>query len=339
MTFKPLKISKNKIALKPIIQGGMAVKVSTAQLAAAVANCGGVGLIAASGLTESELRSEIRLAKKMQLNKSGLIGINIMFAASDFSRVIEIAIDENIDLIVFGAGFSRDIFEIGKSSGIPIVPIVSSKKLAVIAKKKGATAIIVESGEAGGHLGTCHPIKQLIPEIRQALNEISSEEEEEVSLIAAGGITSGSDMIDIFNLGATGVQMATRFILSDECTVDDNFKKLYVNSSEKDLILITSPVGLQARAISTEFSRSIVDETVQKPKRCVKCLKHCSHSFCIIESLRLARDGNMENGLFFAGENLNKYNDILPVNEIFNNLEREANEYQKKLKETNFVNI
>ncbi|MEI7474327.1 MAG: nitronate monooxygenase [bacterium] len=339
MTFKPLKISEHKIALKPIIQGGMAIRVSTAPLAAAVANCGGVGLIAASGMAEAEIRAEIRLARSLQQNKTGLIGVNIMFAASEFSKLVEIVIDEGIDLIVFGAGFSRDVFELGKNSGVPIVPIVSSAKLAVIAKKKGATAIIVESGEAGGHLGTCNTIRNLIPEVRQALSQISNGDDEEVSLIAAGGVTSGSDIVDVMNLGANGVQMATRFVLSEECTVDDKFKKLYMETTEDELILITSPVGLQARAISTPFSRSVVDETVDKPKKCTKCLKHCSHSFCIINSLDSARKGDMEKGLFFAGENLGKYKDILPVKTIFNNLEEEAKAYKSSLKEATLANI
>lgn len=338
MTFEPLKISENKIAQKPIIQGGMAIRISMAPLAAAVANCGGIGLIAASGLPEPELRNEIRLARKLQTNKNGLIGVNIMFAATEFRNLVDISIDEKVDLIVFGAGFSRDIFDIGKESGIPIVPIVSSAKLAILAKKKGATAIIVESGEAGGHLGTCSSIKTLIPEIRKALDEVQSPTGR-TSLIAAGGITCGEDIIDVMNLGADGVQMATRFVLSKECTVDDNFKKLYKNSSEEDLVLIQSPVGLTARALNTKLSRSIIDNTVEKPKKCDKCLKHCSHSFCIINALDSARKGDMEKGLFFAGENIAKYNEILSVEEIFNNLERDAKIYKEKSVKNTFVEI
>ena len=170
MVFAPLKFNNNLIAQKPIIQGGMAIRVSRAPLAAAVANCGGVGVIAASGLPETELREQIKLARSLQTNKSGLIAVNIMFAATEFRKLIEISVDAGIDLIISGAGFSRDLFSIGKEAGVQVVPIVSSDKLARISKKLGASVIIVESGEAGGHLGTDEPIRKLIPEIRQVLD-------------------------------------------------------------------------------------------------------------------------------------------------------------------------
>ena len=150
MKLPELKIG-NKIAKVPIVQGGMAIRLSTARLAAAVANEGGIGLIAASGMSHPELRYEIKLARSLT---DGVIGINIMVAASDFVGIVKTAIDAGIDLIVAGAGFSRDIFGYGKESGTPIVPIVSSVKLAKISEKLGASAIVVEGKEAGGHLGT-----------------------------------------------------------------------------------------------------------------------------------------------------------------------------------------
>ena len=160
-----LKIG-NRIAKVPIIQGGMAVRLSTARLAAAVANEGGIGLIAASGMPTDELRYEIRLARSLT---SGIIGINIMVAARGFSEVVKTAIEEGIDLVVAGAGFSRDMFGLGKESGTPIVPIVSSVKLAEnIQRLLAATAIVVEGKEAGGHLGTTSSIRELIPAITKA---------------------------------------------------------------------------------------------------------------------------------------------------------------------------
>ena len=150
MKLPELKIG-NKIAKVPIIQGGMAVRLSTARLAAAVANEGGIGLIAASGMPTDELRYEIRLARSLT---SGIIGINIMVAARGFSEIVKTAIEEGIDLVVAGAGFSRDMFGLGQESGTPIVPIVSSVKLAKISQRLGAAAIVVEGKEAGGHLGT-----------------------------------------------------------------------------------------------------------------------------------------------------------------------------------------
>ena len=135
----------------PIIQGGMAIRASMAKLAAAVANEGGVGLIAGTALSINELKEEIRKARELT---KGVIGVNIMFAAKEFAELVMASIEEGIDLIVCGAGFSRDIFAIGKEYGTPVVPIVSSLKLAKISEKMGAAAIIVEGGNAGGHLGT-----------------------------------------------------------------------------------------------------------------------------------------------------------------------------------------
>ena len=155
-----LKIG-TKIARVPIMQGGMAIRLSTGALAAAVANQGGIGLIAASGMTPQELRYEIRMARSLS---KGIIGINIMFAAKKFAEMVNTAIDEGIDLVVAGAGFSRDIFALGKASGTPVVPIVSSVKLAKISQRLGAAAIVVEGKEAGGHLGTDQSIKEIIPD-------------------------------------------------------------------------------------------------------------------------------------------------------------------------------
>ena len=127
----------------PIIQGGMAIRLSTARLAAAVAQEGGIGLIAASGMAFDELRKEIRLARKLTGGK-GIIGINAMVAAREFLGLITTAAEEKIDLIVAGAGFSRDIFAVGREHNVAVVPIVSSVKLAKISEKLGAAAIVVE---------------------------------------------------------------------------------------------------------------------------------------------------------------------------------------------------
>lgn len=323
MPFLPLFINKLK-AEKPIIQGGMAIRVTRASLASAVANCGGVGVIAASGLAEQELRDQIREARSKITNPGGLLAINIMFAATEFEMIVNTAIEEKIDFIIFGAGFSKDIFAIGQKAGVPIVPIVSSPKLAKIAAKLGASAIIVESGEAGGHLGTCKTIRELIPEIKQALSE--SESTKNIPIIAAGGVTSGADIMEMLSLGASGVQMATRFLLSEECDVHDNFKQVLLNAKEEDIVLVESPVGLPGRAVLSPLTRKVLDGNPPAPKECKHCLKHCSRSFCIIKALEAARTGDVENGLFFTGANLKKYNNIISVKEIFDTLEREARE-------------
>lgn len=340
MIFPKLKIG-NLEAIIPVIQGGMAVKISTAPLAAAVANCGGVGVIAASGMLEDELRDQIRTARKMIKNKGGVLAVNIMFAATEFMNLAKIAMDEAIDMVIFGAGFSRDIFALGRETNTPIVPIVSSVKLAKISKALGASAIIVESGEAGGHLGTEQNIRDLIPEIKAALDKTPNYPGiDNMPIIAAGGVTSGADILEMIKLGASGVQMATRFVLSEECDVSDKFKQLFLDSPEEDIVLIKSPVGLPARALATTLTKHILEGSVEKPKTCVKCLKQCSHDFCIIKALESAKSGDMEKGLFFTGANLKKYTDILPVKEIFDRLVKEAEESLNKAirKETETAN-
>lgn len=331
-----LKLAPQLPAIKPIIQGGMAIKISTAKLAASVANCGGLGIIAASGLTKEELKYQIRQAREFQQKNKGLIGINIMFAASDFNMLVKTAMEEGIDVVVFGAGFSRDVFSMGKETNTPIIPIVSSPKLAKISKKMGASSIIVESGEAGGHLGTCEDTRKLVSEVKEILDSEETKDNNHVPLIAAGGAINGFDIAELFKLGSEGIQMGTRFVLSKECEVSDAFKQLYLNIKESEVIKILSPVGLSARAILNDFSKKILDGTVEKPKECNNCLKKCSRSFCIMKSLKLAEQGNIKDGLIFVGKNVCKIKEILSVNEIFENIEREFNlAFSKNPVETN----
>ena len=168
MKFPKLKIG-DLVPKYPIIQGGMAIKVSMAKLAAAVAEEGGIGLIAATGLSIEAVKTEIKKAKKLT---SGILGVNIMYAATDFMDLVKASIDSGIDMIVYGAGFSRDVFEIGKKFNTPIVPIVSSLKLARIAERLGAAAVIVEGGNAGGHLGTDKDSWDIVKEIKDRFLKI-----------------------------------------------------------------------------------------------------------------------------------------------------------------------
>ncbi len=310
MKLPELKIG-TKIAKMPIVQGGMAIRLSTARLAAAVANEGGIGLIAASGMSHDELRYEIRLARSLT---KGIIGINIMVAARDFAEVVKTAIDEGIDLVVAGAGFSRDMFGLGKESGTPIVPIVSSVKLAKISERLGATAIVVEGKEAGGHLGTDTSVRNLIPDIRAAVK---------LPVIAAGGALSGQDVVDLINMGANGVQMGSRFAASEEANGAPALKEYYLKSKPEDVVVIHSPVGLPGRAVRTPFTARVMEGPVP-PTTCDACLKACKHNFCIIRSLIRAQQGDVETGLVFTGERLPTIKSIMSVHDIFEQLKAEV---------------
>ena len=304
----------NLVAKVPIIQGGMAIRLSMSRLAAAVANEGGIGLIAASGLPLDELRREIRIAK--ELSPNGIIGINAMVAASGFADLVRTAIDEGIDLVVAGAGFSRNMFALGQDSGTPIVPIVSTEKLAKISEKLGAAAVIVEGMEAGGHLGTNRSSREIVPEVVASVN---------IPVIGAGGVLEGSDIVEMLSLGASGVQMGTRFAASVECNGSDELKKMYLRAKRpEDVVLIQSPVGLPGQAIRNRFVETILEDTVIRPNGCDICLKHCSHRFCLIKALERAQQGDVETGLIFSGNNIRRIDEILPVKEIFARLIQQA---------------
>lgn len=312
MKLPELRIGK-LVAKVPIVQGGMAIRLSTARLAAAVANEGGIGLIAASGMPFDELRHEIRLARK--LSPKGIIGINAMVAAREFKGLVITAIEEGIDLVVAGAGFSRDMFSWGKESGTPIVPIVSSAKLAKISQSLGASAVVVEGAEAGGHLGTNRSSRLIVPEVRAAVS---------IPVIGAGGVLHGEDIAEMLKLGANGVQMGSRFAASVEANASDELKKVYLRANKpEDYILVHSPVGLPGQAIRTPFSERILLGTAPKPDHCDHCLKKCSHKYCIIRALSRAQQGDVETGLVFSGRRMQEIHDILPVSEIFAYLKRE----------------
>ena len=308
------------VARLPILQGGMSIKVSTAPLAAAVSINGGVGIIGGSGLPIEDLREQIRQAKEMA--KDYLIGVNIMFVAREFLELVKTAIESGADFIISGAGFSRDLFKIGSSYDIPIVSIVSDIKAALLAKKCGAAAIVVEGKEAGGHLGTECSVWDLLPEI---INKIK-----DIPIIAAGGIVDGKGIKKALDLGANGVQMASRFVLSKECDVSDNFKQVYLNGSKEDSVIIESPVGLPGRAIKTPFIERLLRHEKINDGCNVLCMKCCNFQYCIQNRLIMARKGDIENGIFFAGENFYKMKKILPVKDIINKL---VKEYEEELTE------
>ena len=242
MKLPVLKIG-DKVAEMPIFQGGMAIRLSTARLAGAVAREGGVGLVAASGLELDELRQEIRLARKLSEGR-GMIGINAMVAARAFADLITTAAEEKVDLLVAGAGFSRDIFAIGRAYNVAVVPIVSSVKLAKISEKLGASAIVVEGTEAGGHLGTQESIKTILPDIIKAVK---------IPVIAAGGAVCGADVAELLKLGASGVQMGSRFAASEESNGAPALKEFYLKMTKEDVVQIDSPVGYKGRAILNPF--------------------------------------------------------------------------------------
>jgi len=352
---KSLKIG-DLTAKLPIIQGGMGIGISLSSLSSAVANEGGIGIIATAGIGMNEpdfytnyleanirgLRSEIRKARELT---KGILGVNIMVALTNFADLVKTAIEERIDIIFSGAGLPLNLPQyITEGIKTKIVPIVSSARATTIIAKKWTEkynylpdAIVVEGPKAGGHLGfkaemiddPDHALEKLIPEVVEAVRPFEKQYGKPIPVIAAGGIYTGADMYKFFQLGASGVQMATRFVTTHECDASDKFKQTYVDSSKEDMVIIKSPVGLPGRAIRNTFIDE-VSEGKKKPFKCpYHCLKTCDFKnspYCITLALINAKKGNLSHGFAFAGENAYRAKEIISVKELVEKLKEEYNE-------------
>jgi nitronate monooxygenase len=352
---KSLKIGNLSLAI-PVIQGGMGVGISLSGLAAAVANEGGVGVISSAGLgllyrdfsknyLEASiwgLKEEIRKAREKTL---GVIGVNVMVAMTNFVDMVKTSIAEKVDMIISGAGLPLDLPSfLKKDSNTKLVPIISSSRAARIICEKWKSnydylpdAFVVEGPKAGGHLGfkeeqindNNYTLEKLVPEIVNELKPFEEKYNKPIPLIAAGGIYTGEDINNIMKLGASGVQMATRFVTTLECDAPQAFKQAYIDADEKDIEIIKSPVGMPGRAILSSFIRKVKDGKKQ-PKKCpFKCIKTCDINkspYCIIIALINALKGNFENGFAFAGSNAFRATRISSVKEVFQSLMQEYKE-------------
>jgi nitronate monooxygenase len=353
---QPLKIGNLTVDI-PIIQGGMGVRVSTASLAAAVADCGAAGTIASVGLppdTEENrvdvpkscrehLQKEIRLARKMS---RGVIGVNIMVALSNYEDIVRTTAQEQADFIISGAGLPLRLPEYTEGSDIKLIPLISSRRgLDVVARTWQRRynvlpdAVIVEGPLSGGHIGG-HSLADLrsgklrklednIREVLEAVKDYEKVKKEKIPVIAAGGIFDGKDIAKFIGLGASGVQMGTRFVATDECSVAQAYKDLYVNSNAESIVFIQSPVGMPAKVLRTKFIEDVL-RGERKPIRCAyRCLRTCDPnavSFCIAKALIDAAEGDMDNALVFAGTRVSDIKKIVPVRELIEELVTEAEE-------------
>ncbi len=308
MTTMPSLTIGTRTARLPIVQGGMAVRISLSPLAAAVAEAGGIGLIAGSGLSVDEIAEEVRTAKAAT---SGVIGVNIMVAVRIFKDLVHSAIAEGVDLVVAGAGFSRDVFTWCRDAGVECVPIVGSARVARLAEKFGASAVVVEGCDAGGHLGTDRHLFDLLPEILEAVD---------IPVIAAGGIATGADIKRALDAGAAGVQMGSVFAATVESSAPDAFKQMYVEATADDIVITKSPVGLPGRAITNPLTERIAVGDYPPIARCRACLKECGKEYCIIDALETAQSGDVEHGLVFAGMSAVQVHDIPTVAELMSRL-------------------
>jgi len=292
-----------------------------APLAAAVAKAGGIGVIAGSGMTPDELGAEIRKARELS-GGDGVIAVNIMVAVAAFKDLVSVALAEGIDMVIAGAGFSRDAFQWCSEAGVPLVPIVGSARVAQLSEKFGAAAVIAEGFEAGGHLGTEDPLEVLLPKIVPSV---------QLPVIAAGGIATGFDIKRFLDMGAAGVQMGSMFAATVESSASDEFKRMYVESTAEDIVLVKSPVGLPGRAIRNPLAIRLDRSDYPRIDHCRGCLKKCGREYCIVDKLVRAQQGDVIEGLVFAGNSAVQVSDIPTVSELIDRLLSEYEAASRKV--------
>lgn len=350
MSFPSLSIGSLTIP-KAIIQGGMGVGISLSGLASAVAAAGGLGVISAAGIGMCEpdfgthyieannrvLAREIRTARAAA--GPGAIGVNIMVAMANFAELVKTAIKENVDAIFSGAGLPLDLPSyLTEGSKTKLVPIVSSARAAIIICKKwlsrfGRTpdAFVVEGPLAGGHLGfktdqIGNPdfhLEKLVSEVIEGLAPFPGPTGAAIPVIAAGGVYTGDDIYRFIRLGAAGVQLGTRFVATDECDADIAFKQCYVDATEKDVVIIKSPVGLPGRAIHNAFLDQAAHGQKTPPRCPYRCIHTCDYQkapYCITLALANAKKGRFNHGFAFAGQNAWRIDRIMPVAELMREL-------------------
>ena len=351
--FQALKLGNLQINL-PIIQGGMGVGISLSGLACAVANAGGVGVIATAGIghTEADWDTNSRAADKRGLQKEirkakagtdGIIGVNIMVALSDFDDLVQCAVDEGADILFMGAGLPISLpktLPLDNLSKLAtrLVPIVSSARAAEIVFKAWQKryshipdAVVVEGPLAGGHLGfkkeqidnPDYALEKILPEVIAVVEPYEQRFGRSIPVIAAGGIYTGADIFRFMNLGAKAVQMGTRFVATHECDASGEFKQAYIDCTKEDIVIIDSPVGLPGRAIGGKFFDRLAAGAKETFRCHWKCLKSCDFKnvpYCIAQALTNAKKGNLNKGFAFAGANAYRVERIISVKEVVETL-------------------
>lgn len=347
---KGIKIG-DKISKYPIIQGGMGVGVSLHNLTGNVSKEGGIGIISTADIGYQEddfgqnpmkanlraIGKEIEEARKIA-GEDKILGVNIMVAMKNYADIVKECVRQKIDLIISGAGIPKELPEYVKGSKTKIAPIVSSLRCCKLIVKHWINKydyvpdmIVIEGTEAGGHLGfkpeelvegNKPKLEDITVEVVDYIKEVEKETGREIPVISAGGIWDGKDIKKFLNLGASGVQMATRFVATNECDASNEFKQAYVNAKKEDIKIIKSPVGMPGRAINNDFIKNTEVEKA-KIQKCYNCIKTCNVAntpYCITKALINAVKGNMKEALVFCGSNVDKVKEIVSVHTLMNEL-------------------
>lgn len=336
------------VAKVPIIQGGMGIGVSLSSLAGAVAKEGAIGVLSAAqiGFKEPDFaknpeEANLRAMKKhiqraREIAPDGILGINIMAVTRNYAAYVKEAIANGIDLIITGAGLPVDLPAIAKGAATKLIPIVSPMKSARVIlrmwdKKHGIApdAVIIEGPKAGGHLGFKYD-ELMDPEIsdkheediKKIIDMVKPYEEKygkQIPVIVAGGISDKADMEHYMDMGAAGVQIATPFVVTEECDASQAYKDTYLNCKKEDIIIVQSPVGMPGRAIKNKFMDLVKEKGRIAPKQCYRCMEHCNPKetvYCISQGLINAVEGRIDDALLFCGADAWKYNEMTTVKEV-----------------------
>ena len=295
----------------PVFQGGMA-QIARHQLASAVSNAGGLGIIASGGMSPEQLREEIVNCKKYTDKP---FAVNLMLMMHNINEIIDVIIDEGVGIVTTGAGTPRKYMPKLKEAGIKVIPVIPSVKAAKKMEELGCDAVVVEGMEAGGHVGESTTMA-LLPQVTSAVN---------IPVIAAGGIADGRGVAAAYCLGASGVQMGTVFLATEECPVSENYKNAIIEAVDTSTTLTGTKFGAPVRGIKNELTKRYHE------------LEEKSSTLMELEELTLgslrkaAYEGDVENGSIMSGQIAGLVNEIRPVKDVIEGIFEEA---QKVLEET-----
>lgn len=291
----------------PIIQGGMAW-ISDAKLAAAVSNAGGAGIISCGGRTTEYVREEIRKAKQLTDKP---FGVNVMLMAPNKDEIVDVICEEKPAFVTLGAGNPVPYFAKLKEAGIKVIPVIPNVKLAKRVAAAGADAMVAEGMEAGGHIGvltTMALMTQVIPEV-------------DIPVVMAGGFGDGRGLAAALIMGASGIQMGTRFLVAEECSVHDNMKEKLIEAVDTDTIVTGLTLGGAVRGIKNKFSTEFVQKENEGNTSKEELIRLATGT-----NKLAAVDGDVENGMMQAGQTLTVLNKVEPVATIIENIIQQARE-------------
>lgn len=290
----------------PIIQGGMAWSTD-ATLAAAVSNGGAAGIIGTGGRPTEWVEEEIKKAKTLTDRP---FGINLMLMAPNVEEIAELALREKVAFVTTGAGSPLPWIEKMHQGGVKVIPVVPNVKLAKRIASSGADALIIEGMEAGGHIGTMTTMALLSNVLR---------ENYPIPVLAAGGISDGRAMAAALLMGADGVQMGTRFLLTTECPVHEKTKEMILNATDTDCVVTGYSRNMGVRCLANDFTRRYLEAEISGVS------KETLMAMGTGTSRKGMQEGDIVNGSIMAGESLNVLTDILPCKEVIERIVREAN--------------